>query len=72
MSKVSLSDVNAALNRLKNCLPRGSLDALYGVAELVQTPEFETGTVLLVIFTGVFRNFYLSISKSLYRSGYVK
>jgi len=41
--QVSLSDVNAALNRLKNCLPRGSLDALYGVAELVQTPEFETG-----------------------------
>ena len=59
-----MSDVNAALNRLKNCLPRGSLDALYGVAELVQTPEFETGTVLLVIFIGmgVFKNFYLSIS----------
>ena len=41
--QVSLSQVNAALNRLKNCLPRSSLDALYSVAELVQTPEFEIG-----------------------------
>merc|ERR1740128_630358 len=41
--QISLSELNGALNRLKGCLPRASLDALYGVAELVQTPEFEIG-----------------------------
>ncbi|XP_023337454.1 MAGUK p55 subfamily member 5 [Eurytemora carolleeae] len=41
--QVSLGQVHSALNRLKNVLPRSSLDALYGVAELIQTPEFEIG-----------------------------
>merc|ERR1719193_885737 len=41
--QVSLTHMNAALNRLKSCLPKSSLDALYGVAELVQTNEFELG-----------------------------
>jgi hypothetical protein len=31
------------LRRLKNNLPRSSLDALYQFAELAQTPEFKTG-----------------------------
>ena len=41
-----MMQVTAALTRLKNCLPRNALDALYGVAELTQTPEFEVGMEL--------------------------
>ena len=40
--------LTAALTRLKNCLPRSALDALYGVAELTQTPEFEVRSEILV------------------------
>ena len=40
--------LTAALTRLKNCLPRSALDALYGVAELTQTPEFEVRSETLV------------------------
>jgi len=44
--QVNLQQLTAALTRLKNCLPRSALDALYGVAELTQTPEFEVGLEL--------------------------
>lgn len=41
--QVDLSQLTGALTRLKNCLPRSALDALYDVAELTQTNEFEVG-----------------------------
>ena len=46
---MSLGQVHSALNRLKNVLPRSSLDALYGVAELIQTPEFEIGWLVRLL-----------------------
>lgn len=41
--QLTLARVSEALKRLKNSLPRSSLDALYQFAELAQTPEFKIG-----------------------------
>eukprot|EP00092_Neocalanus_flemingeri_P035888 GFUD01039073.1.p1 GENE.GFUD01039073.1~~GFUD01039073.1.p1 ORF type:complete len:824 (+),score=148.06 GFUD01039073.1:349-2820(+) len=43
VSQTSISQVTEALNRLKLTLPKSSLDALFSLEDLVQTPDFSIG-----------------------------
>jgi len=43
VSQTSISQVTEALNRLKLSLPKSSLDSLFNLEDLVQTPDFVVG-----------------------------